>query len=73
MKSSDMPWSSDTPTFKLITGTQALMIKHSVFTVMTELIAERLFMLFFVRTLCDGLKMSEYEAYWLMDFLLINI
>ena len=44
------------------------MIKHSVFSVIAWLIVEMLFMLFFV---CNGLKVSEYEVYWLTDFPLI--
>jgi len=43
-----------------------LTIKHSVFSVIAGLLIK---MLFFVY---NGLKMSEYKAYWLMDFLLIN-
>ena len=35
------------PTFKLINGVHALKIEHSVFSVMTGLIVEILFMLFF--------------------------
>ena len=37
------------------------------------LIVEMLFMLFFVYSLDNGLKISECKAYWLTDFLLINI
>ena len=58
----------DTPTFISITGTCALTIVHSVFSVMAGLIVEMLFMLFSLR---NGLKMSEYEACWLTDFPLI--
>ena len=32
------------------------------------LIVEILFMLFSFMPVCNGLKMSEYEAYWLMGF-----
>jgi len=44
------------------------MIDHYVFSVMT---VDILFMLFSVITLRNGLKMSEYEAYWLTGFALI--
>ena len=47
----------------------ALMIEHTVFTVMAGLIVGILFMLF---SIYNGLKMSEYKAYWLMGFPLIN-
>ena len=42
---------------------------------MAGLIVEMLFMLFSVYTvsLCNESKISENEAYWLMDFPLINI
>jgi len=46
------------------------MIEHSVFSVMAALIVEILFMLFSVALRAD--EMSEYEAYWLAGFLLIN-
>jgi len=36
-------------------------------------IVEMLFMLFFVISLRNGLKMSEYEAYWLTNFPLLII
>ena len=36
------------------------------------LIIEMLSCCFLFIMLCNGLKMSEYEAYWLMSFLLIN-
>ena len=39
---------------------------------MAGLIVEILFMLFSVLMLLNGLKMSEYEAYWLMGFALVN-
>jgi len=39
---------------------------------MAALIAKILFMLFSVIALRYGLKISEYEAYWLAGFLLIN-
>jgi len=45
------------------------MIEHTVFTVMAGLIVGILFMLF---SIYNGLKMSEYKAYWLMGFPLIN-
>jgi len=54
-----------TPTFISITGARTLMIVPSVFSIMAGLIVEILFMLFSV---CNGLKISEYEVYWLMDF-----
>ena len=59
-----------TPTFISITGAHILTIVHSVISVMAILIVEMLFILFSV-TLCNGLKMSEYEVCWLMDFPLI--
>lgn len=65
MKHSDAPCYSSTPTFISITVAHVLTIKHSVFSVMAGLIVEILFMLFSVH---NGLKMSEYEAYWLMGF-----
>ena len=71
-KHSDTPWSSDTPNFKLINEVHTLTIKHSVFSVMAGLIVEILFMLFSIIALCNGLKMSEYGAYWLTGFPLSN-
>ena len=68
MKHSDTQWLSHTPTFKWMNGKCTLTIKHSVFSVMSGLIVEILFMLFFVH---NGLKMSEYKAYWIMGFPLI--
>jgi len=50
---------------------RALTIVHSVFAVMAELIVEMLFMCPLFMTLRNGLKMSEYEVYWLTDFPLI--
>ena len=35
---------------------------------MTGLIVEMLFMLFYIYNTCNGLKMSEYEVYWLQIF-----
>ena len=64
---------SNAPTFKSINEAHALTIEHSVFSIMAGLIVEILFVLFSVFiTLHNGLKMSKYEAYWLMGFLLIN-
>ena len=40
-----------------------LMIEYSMFSAITGLIVEILSMLFSVM-LCNGLKMNEYEAYW---------
>ena len=48
-------------------------IAQSIFSVVAGLIVEVLFMLFFVYMQCNWLKMSEYEAYWLTDYPLINI
>jgi len=48
MKHNDTPCSGDTPTFISITGASALMIVHSVFSVMAGLVEEMLFMLFSV-------------------------
>ena len=45
-----------------------LTIKYSFFPVKVDLIVEILFMLFSVY---NTLKMSEFEAYWLIDFPLI--
>ena len=42
----------------------------SVFSVMAGWIAEMLFMLFFAYI---GQNIAEYEAYWLMGFLIINL
>ena len=57
-----------------MSGVCALTIKHSVFSIMAGLILEIFFVLFSINflTLCNGLKMSEYEVYWLMGFSLIN-
>ena len=49
----------------------ALTIEHSVFSIMAGLIVEMLFMLCLFITLHNGLKMSDYEVYWLTDFPLI--
>ena len=73
MKSSNTLRSSNTPTFNLITGVCILTIKFFVFLVMAGLIVEILFMLFSVYNTCNWLKISEYEAYWLTDFQLINV
>jgi len=40
---------------------------HSVFSVMAGLVVEMLFSVYNI-TLRNGLKMSEYEVYWLTDF-----
>ena len=48
--------------FKLINEACTLTIENSVFSVMAGLIAEILYML------CNGLKISEHETYWLMGF-----
>jgi len=48
------------------------MIEHSIFSVMAGLIVEILLCFSLIITLLDGLKMRECEAYWLMDFPLIN-
>ena len=48
----------------------ALTIMHSVFSVMAGVVVEMLFMFI---TLCNGLKTSEYEVYWLTDFPPINL
>ena len=42
-----------------------------LFSVMAGLIVEMLYMLSLFMTLRNGLKMSEYEAYWLTHFPLI--
>jgi len=47
-KRSDTLWSSDTPTFKLVTGAHALTIGHLYFPQWMVLIVEMLFMLFSV-------------------------
>ena len=52
-----------TSTFKLINEAHTLMIEHSIFSVMAGLIVETLLMLIM---LCNALKMSEYETYWLI-------
>ena len=57
------------PLLYSIIGACALMIVHFIFTVITGLNVQMLFMLFSVyNTACNGLKMNEYEMYWLMDF-----
>jgi len=57
-------------TFKSINEVHALMIEHSVFSVMAvrELIVEILFVLFPYIMLRNGLKVSEYEVYWQQVF-----
>ena len=47
------------------------MIKHSVFSVMARLIVEILSCCSSFIMLHNGLKMGEYEVYWLMGFPLI--
>ena len=54
---------------KSINEAHALTIEHSVFSIMAGLIVEMFFVLF---SIYNGLKMSEYEAYWLMSFALIS-
>jgi len=49
---------------------RALMIEHSIFSMMTGLIVEIVFMLFSM--LLNGVKMNGYETYWLTGFPLIN-
>ena len=56
------------PTFKEV---RTLMIKHSLFFVMAGLILVILSCCSLFIMLCNGLKVSEYEAYWLMGFPLI--
>ena len=46
-------------------------IVHSIFSVMAGLIVEILSCYSLFTTLLNGLKMSEYETYWLTDFPLI--
>ena len=46
-------------------------IQHFIIFVMVGLIVEILLSCSLFMTLCNGLKMSEYEAYWLIDFPLI--
>ena len=55
----------------MITGACALTIMHSVFSVIAGFVLEMLFVLFSVYNTAYGLKMSEYEVYWLTDFPLI--
>ena len=43
-------------------------IEHSVFSITAGLTVEMLFMLFSVLNAMQWAKMSEYKAYWLMDF-----
>ena len=59
MSRSDTPCISDTTTFKLIN--EACFNDQPFFIFVTDVV------LCFI-TLCYGLKMSEYEAYWLMGF-----
>ena len=49
----------------LITGAYTMVIERSIFSVLTGLIVEILIMLF---SIYNGLKMSEYDVYYLMDF-----
>ena len=59
------------PLYVSITRMHALMIEHSIFSIMAELIVEMLFCSVFIM-LRNGSRMSEYEAYYLTDFPLIN-
>jgi len=46
-----------------------LTIEHSVISVMAGWIVDRLFVLSSIdNAMYNGLKLSEYEAYWLTDF-----
>ena len=49
------------------------MIEYFTFSVITGLIVRRFSCCFAFITLCNGLKMSEYEVYWLRHYLLISI
>ena len=73
MKCSGTSWSSDTPTFKLINKARASTIKHSVFSVIAGLNLEILSCFFPFIALCNGLEMSEYEVYCVIDFPLIIV
>ena len=44
------------------------MIKHSVLSIMTELIAEMLFMLFSIYSTVQWVEISEHEAYRVKDY-----
>ena len=59
MKRSNTPLLNDTPTFKSMAGVHTSAIKHSVFSVIPELIVEMLLCCTLFVTLCNGLKMSE--------------
>ena len=56
------------PLLKSINKTHALMMRRSIFYEMARSIAKILSCYSLFITLCNGLKMSEYEAYWLTDF-----
>ena len=47
-------------------------IEHSKFSVMTGLIVEAFSCCSLFIMLCNGLKMSEYDAYWLAGFLIVR-
>ena len=48
------------------------MIEHSVFSVMSGLIVDFSWCPPFM-TLCNGLKMSEYEAHWLTGLIVRRV
>ena len=50
-----------------------VLIKRFVFSIMAKLIVEMFSCCSPFISLCNGLKISEYDVYWLTDFSLINI
>ena len=60
------------PLLKSVNEACTLTVEHSIFSIMAGLIVEILSCCSLFITLRNGLKMSEYEVYWLSGFLLIN-
>ena len=60
------------PHFGLIIRVHVSMIKHSVFLQWLDCLYKCFSYCSPFIMLCNGLKMSEYEAYWITDFLLIT-
>ena len=68
----DVPWSSDTPTFELITGVHALMIEHSVFSILAALIVEMPFTLVSVYNVVQWIENDWIQSVLANEFPLIN-
>ena len=72
-RSETNPWPSNTPTLKLINEMRLLTIEHSVyFLLWLDWLQGHFSCCSLFITLSNGLKMSEYKAYWLTRFPLIN-